>query len=175
MTRKNFSAEKGKESEVSLYVLKNENYDDLLKNFIDESEKKDSSICFISVRTPHDEIKKLCSNPNIYFIDFLGSTTHSEDLNCVYLSKISEAELSKALKTACMNKKYSHIILDNASTLLHFEQGFEIQKLANSFKTNYQGIKKIILVSQDDDLVQGELKKLMKDLELFADNLIVLD
>lgn len=142
---------------------------------------KNKKICYLCLSRPLSDVKEYFNKNEIdysgfCFIDVLSSHYKFPELqnNCIFVD--SPTELRKIVDAILdsINLKNSEIILfDTISSLLHYSEPFEVIKLTHNVKSESlpENIMKIFIINKDEilpDLDHG----VIKDLSMFADNII---
>lgn len=140
----------------------------------------DSRICYICLAKPYMEIKEDfrqegISVGNMMFIDTVTSKGRiiPDIENCIFADSPEIMHLNDALKKVD-KKGFDVLIFDTASALLMHEPSSNILKFTHGILTNDNLKTNVYFMIKDLSLKRRENQSLVKDLEMFADNKIIL-
>ena len=169
------------QSNFSIVVFDSRQYSKQIPSLLKMLE--DKKICYLCLSRSLNDIKKFLNENKIdyssfCFIDMLSSHYALPELqnNCIFLDSPGELEeLVTAIENSIALKNCSIILFDTISSLLHYNDSFTITKLTHNIKSESvpKNIIKIFLINKDEILPDLD-HNVIKDLSMFADNVIEL-
>lgn len=165
-----------------LILLNEEQYMDKLCDIVRSAEKTKNKICYVCLSKKHEdllsELKKNCIDTKQFiFIDTLSSHygLPAPENNCVYLYAPNDLELIERTIEQVIEKENCGILLiDTISNLLSYRENFPILKFTHSLAMGggKKRINKLFIALKDGIISEKENNELIKDLRLFADEVI---
>ncbi|MBW2990740.1 hypothetical protein KY348_03480 [Candidatus Woesearchaeota archaeon] len=165
-----------------LVLLQSKNYADVLYKVIGKVNKNKFNICYVCLSKPYADVIEELKNEKInyehfIFIDVVSSLHYKLKpiKNCIFIPGPDNLEdLMKAVKKAINKYRCEAVIFDTISTLLVYQQTHSIVKFTHELimDKNQETVNKIYVVLKEKGLYKDESRKLVNDLNLFADKII---
>jgi hypothetical protein len=171
-----------------LVAVDEEQYPDKIVDLLKIITNAYNKICYLCFSKPYsdvvEDIKRIGLDVSkFFFIDVL--TSHYKKPtpveNCIFIeSPTNIIKIGEAIKIAITEKKCEEIFIDTISSLLIYQQGFYIIKLAHDLKSGKIGklknLKQSVLVAlKGSEMLTEGYEHLFKDLSMFADEVISYD
>jgi hypothetical protein len=171
-----------KEHNFVVFLVRGTEYSSNMTEIASAAQKHHKKICYVCLSTTYDNVLLWMREGGLdtgkfYFIDTLSShyTAKEPCKECVFLSSPSSLdEIKDALSAAVKEKGCETVIFDAISSLLEYKDLFSILKFTHRLMTenSYSTAKKLYVVLKDDVLPEAESKRLVTDLEMFADKIV---
>jgi predicted PP-loop superfamily ATPase len=164
-----------------LILLNEQQYMKKLYEIVKMVENSKNKICYVCLSKPYKNILTDLNENKIntkffFFIDVLSSHYAKPEPknNCIFLDSPTNLKSVKDAITMAIEKENCNVLLfDTISTLLIYQGTFPILRFTHSLMI--ENAKKIFIVLKKDAVPEEENKKLIKDLEMFADKTLDLD
>jgi len=168
-------------SKFLLVIIGEEQYLMELHKIVKSVIKAHSKICYVCLNRPYKEVidelmSKGIDTAKFFFIDTLSShyTTEGGNKNCIILQEpIRLLNIREAIRSAIEKEKCSVVLFDTFSTMLAYESNFEIVRFAHNVMTEGRNKGyKIFIVLREENVSKENIRRLAKDLSMFADKTI---
>ena len=132
-----------------------------------------SKICLVLLHDHVDDAVINLYEHNIKNVVLVHLFPHLSDKyqDHIALSTPNIIELQSALHKAVNNKKCSAVVFSDLSRLLYYHTGHDIQKLTNHLKA-LKNHDMFYFLQQDHRQIDKEIKVMLRDLEMYADDII---
>ncbi|MFH0869556.1 MAG: hypothetical protein V1866_00685 [archaeon] len=170
---------------LALVLLQNMGRDGLYR-MIRTAKEKCKNVCYVSLSTPHTNLINNLRVANIeyknfVFVDAMSNTAH-EDIEpgekCISISRPDDLEeIKRAVKHAVTRNGCTMTIFDSISTLLIYHTPDTIVRFTNDLITDDKknAIRKMFIMLKSDGLYKEESRRLVNDLNLFADKVVKIE
>ena len=165
-----------------LILLPEKDYSLQLKEIVKSVEKTNTKVCYVCLSKPFTDVKDELKHEKIdtkkfFFIDVLSShyKTQPKADDCIFIKEPAKlTKIKVAITKAVEEKKCSVVLIDTISTLLIYQQNFSIIRFSHELKTEreHELINKVFIVLKEEGVLEEESRRLVKDLEMFADKTI---
>ena len=174
-------AVKNTRNKLALFLLDDKNYSDKLYNIIIQAKKQNKKICYICFTKPYADVidnfnRERINSKDFIFVDVLSSLNYplKPIKNCIFVPGPQNlGGIKKAIKKAVTKSECTAAIFDTISTLLIYQQPDSIIKFTHELLTEkfQKEISKVYVVLREKGVYRDENKKLINDLNLFADKI----
>lgn len=168
---------------LALVLMHNMRRTDEFYDMIRAVNSKCKSICYVCLSTPHTDLINSLKAENIdygnfVFVDAISSDAQkcaASGTKCIFTSKPDDLEgIKKAVKHAVAKDGCKLTIFDAISTLLVYHAPDSIVRFTHDLITDDQDntIKKVFIILKSEGIYKDENRRLVDDLNLFADRVV---
>ncbi|MCJ7816733.1 MAG: hypothetical protein MUP55_02645 [Candidatus Aenigmarchaeota archaeon] len=179
---KNDIADLINENKFIVFLINEVGYPDRIRRIVSAAEKHRKSVCYVCLSTTYEDVLAWMRPANIavdkfFFIDTLSSHYERKEAaeNCFFVSSPSSLdEIRESLSSAIKEKGCKMVIFDAISSLLEYSDLFSILKFTHSLMTENRcaETRKMYLVVREDVIPENDSRRLVTDLEMFADKVV---
>lgn len=173
------------QNRLALVLIKKKSDMEHMYEFIKKAGSHGKSICYVCLSNPYNKViqdlgEQGIDSSDFTFVDVISS--HHYPLqpitNCVFVpGPESLDEIKKAVHSVIQKKQCTAMIIDNLSALLIYQQPDAIVKFTHEMieDKSQPNINKVYVMKRDGNLYSQDIKRLIEDLNLFADKVIEFD
>ena len=164
-------------NKIVLVLMKENQYEKKLALVV-KNLGTENYVCYVCLSRPYTSIVSYLEERGInigkfVFIDVLAShyQTPAPSPNCIYLKSPDKLEdIQEAISKCVQERSCKAIIFDTISSLLMYQQNFEVIKFTHQITTEemHQDINKIFLVLKESKMLDNYSDSFIKDLQMFA-------
>ncbi len=162
----------------NLIVFLFNDYEKKVIELLEVLKEKKLKVCYVLLRTPYKYFISDLKQNNLYsndffFIDVLSShyVKQKNSKNCIYLDYPEVDALVETAKEQFSEKKCQVLLFDSISSLLKYQPNYRIQNLINKLKKDLlDNLKILMLMPKKEEILIKESSYLLKDLEMYADS-----
>ena len=167
-----------KNNDILVFLVPNTKYSECLEKIVSNISKKFERICYVSLNKPYTTICRELENKKIdtekfFFIDAVSQKIESDKEHVLYVSSPRAlTELSITINKVLEIGSVQVVVFDSLSTLLVYEGSMTVIKFVHSIISTIRNMKaKAVFTCLKEDISND----LIKDLNMFADDLIELE
>jgi hypothetical protein len=167
-------------NKLILLLLRDEQYAGRLLEIVESVKRTGNRICYVCLSKPYADVVESLKEKGIdtapfLFIDALSSHYRKQEprSDCIFLDSPSDLQgIRSALETAIEKHNCSVLLFDTFSSLLIYQESFQVLKFAHSL-TSEKGmnVAKIFIVLKSGPAPEGS-EAFLNDLKMFADKTV---
>ena len=167
------------QNKLAIFLLKNNNFAEKTNKVIKRVQDNCKNICYVCLSKPYAEVIDNLKNQginqdNFTFVDTVSSPHYKLQAikNCYFVQGLENLkDIKKTIQKAVKKNECTAAIFDTISTLLIYQKTFDIVRFTHELITDehQNKINKIFVILEEKGIYSEESKKLINDLNLFAD------
>ena len=170
------------ENKFVMILLNEKQYNQRLAEIIKGAEKNHTKVCYVCLSKPYTDIMKYLKTngfdvDKFFFVDVLSSHYKKPEQaeNCIFIDAPDKlVAVHVAVTKAITEKNCSTVIFDTISSLLVYEQSYDIVKFTHQLtvEEKHQSTNKVFIVLKEKGTLEKYTGELIKDIGMFADKSI---